>query len=561
MKRFVALAMMGWIAIAGCTPEPNPKGNQLAVDQTLHIAIPEDIGVFEPFDPDQLGSDLDYSIAQNLFDGLFRMDDQLRVVPDLASKMPTISTDGLTYTIPLRPDARFSNGDQVTAADVVYSWNRALIAGGPWASASGYANVFQPIAGYAEFERAVGNRNPPPALAGLSAPDPHTILLRLSGPVGDYFLTQLTLPAAWVVDQRVIQANGEQRWWQRSDSLVGTGPFRMVSRVPGTSMTFAPVRNWWGGAQSLLKKLELDIVPDIETILQGYKSDRYDLVGLGDYGPGAAGTRVASLLAKDPQHANDVRTFIRGRTEWLGFNVRSGPFGGVNGRLGRRALSQAIDRNELARAVCAAGTLCYPATGGLISKGLDAYLGDGSNSGLRFDVAAARAELQAWDPTRSKRGGLTYVYIANSLFRNVGNNLRQQWRKNLGIDVTLQGYDPETFIYDRVFEAYSLFRGSWSGDYDNPKDWYDNLFLAGAPAAASGFDSPQFVNTVTQAENSSGAAATNAYKQADRMLLDEAVIDPLFYYVHTVVVKPYVTGFGANALYEYRWTEIKLLEH
>ncbi|TMD42815.1 MAG: peptide ABC transporter substrate-binding protein [Chloroflexi bacterium] len=563
MKRSVVVATVLWLEVAGCTPKPNPQVNQLAVDQTLRVAIPEDIGVFEPLDPDQLFYPPDYSIAQNLFDGLFRMDDQLRVVPDIAAKMPIISADGLTYTIPLRPDARFSNGDPVTATDVMYSWNRAVIAGGPLASFSGDANVFGHIAGYADVERAIGTGNPPPQLAGLSAPDPHTIQIRLSSPVGDYSLTQLTLPPMLIVDQHVIQAGGEQRWWQHSDSLVGTGPFKMVRRVPGSSMVFAPVPNWWGGgAAPLLKAVELDVVPDAIKVLQGYRSGHYDLVGLGDYGPGAAGTKLASELTGDPAHAAEVHRFIYGRTEWLGFNLQSGPFSGVNGRLGRLALSQAIDPVELARAACASGTLCFPATGGLISKGLDGYLGDGSNNVLRFNVRDARANLQEWDPTGSVRNRITYVYIANSLFRDVAKNLQRQWRRNLGIEVTLQGYDPATFIYDRLSGDYALFRASWAADYNSPENWYDDLFLGnGAPSSAPGYDSPQFVTTVTQAENASGAAAQNAYQQADRMLLEQAVIDPLLYYVHTVVMKPYVAGFGANALYDYRWTAIKLLQH
>jgi oligopeptide transport system substrate-binding protein len=261
------------------------------------------------------------------------------------------------------------------------------------------------------------------------------------------------------------------------------------------------------------------------------------------------------------RNKQDIRSFPIGRTEWLSFNLATGPFAGDSGRNGRLALSQAIDRVALAKAACASRILCFPATGGLISKGLSGYLGDGSNSVLGFDPAAARANLQAWDPSGSKRKQIKYFYITNSLFRNVANNLRQQWHNNLGIDVTLQGYDPDTFIYDRNFDAYALFRGSWGGDYDSPKDWYDNLFLGSAPSGGTGYVAAQFVNGLAEANTSTGATALMLYQQADRMLLDQAVLDPLLYYVHTVVVKPYVRGFGANALYEYRWTEISILQH
>lgn len=560
MTRSSAIGALACLTLAACSPQSPTGVSQLSADQTLRIAVPHDIGLVSPFDPDQISSPLDYAIGQNLFDGLFRMDDQLRVVPDLAKSMPTVSSDGRTYTVSLR-DAIFSNGDPVTASDVLYSWNRAIIAGGPYESASAYASVFQPVAGFQPVEDALASGATPPALAGLQAPDEHTLVIKFSSPASDAFLVELTLPVAWVVDRRVIQLNGEQTWWQSAATLIGTGPFKMVSRVPGTSMSLVPVPHWWGGPTGQLKKVVLDVVPDAEAVAAGYHDGRLDVVGLADYGPNAQGYVLAAALAIDPAHAREVHRFTYGRTEWIGFNTLSGPFGGANGLMGRLALSQAVDRTLLAQAVCRNGMLCEPATGGLISKGLTGYLGDGTDHQLRFDPVAARAALDAWDPTRTLRTKLTYVYIANSMFRDVADDLRAQWRRNLGIDVKLQGYDTHTFLYDRVFGDYSLFRGSWGADYNSPQDWYDNLFLGSGPSSGSGYNSPQFVATVSAADGASGTKAISEYQQADRTLLDQAVIDPLFYYVHTVVVKPYVLGFGANAMYDYRWTELKILQH
>src|SRR5579864_1580792 len=111
----------------------------LASDQTLKFPI---LGDFGTLDPGQLNAETDSEIAQNVFNGLLKFDNNLNIVPDIASAMPTVSSDGLTYTFKLRSDVTFSNGDKVTSKDVLYSWNRAAALQG------GYAYLMTPIVGY-----------------------------------------------------------------------------------------------------------------------------------------------------------------------------------------------------------------------------------------------------------------------------------------------------------------------------------------------------------------------------------------------------------------------------
>jgi oligopeptide transport system substrate-binding protein len=105
-----------------------------------------------------------------------------------------------------------------------------------------------------------------------------------------------------------------------------------------------------------------------------------------------------------------------------------------------------------------------------------------------------------------------------------------------------------------------MFRGSWSGDYNSPQDWYD-LFIGQGNPTGSGYDYQPFFALLNSADASSGPAAEVAYRQAGQMLLDQAIVAPLFYYVRTAVVKPYVDGFGANALYVYSWRDISIRQH
>jgi len=547
---------VGWYARAlalcllldACTPSTTTTKAELADSQTLRAAIPAEISL----DPAQISHDLWYSVAQNLFGGLYRFDDELQEMPDLAAGWPEVSADGLVYTIKIKPDAHFWDGHQVTAQDVIYSWNRAIAVNGP------YASIFLPVAGFQDVENSLVPGRQPIALPGLTSPDSHTIVIRLSAPAG-YFTTTLAFPVTWVVSQGAVESN-RSGWSNEPNLAIGTGPFKLASRTLGRSTTLVPVEHWWKGPTGWLKKVQIDVVPDANAERKGYLDGRFDLIGLGGYGPTSDGAFIGKMLAADSQHAREVHTFPYGRTDWLGFDLKRGPFAGALGLWGRHALSLAVDRKLLAKTVCAGGLLCVQATGGLISRGLAGYLGDGSDPMSAFDLKAAKADLQEWDPDGTKRQNLTYVYLANPLFRDVANNLRDQWKANLGINVRLQGYDTRTFVTERLLGAYALFRGSWAADYNHQQDWYD-IFASQPNATGSGYDDPDFLALLAQADASSGMPADVQYRLTGRMLLDQAVVAPLIYFTRTVVAKEYVQGFGANALYTYPLTDVKILQH
>lgn len=551
----LALISAAVIFVVSCQ-STSPPTVELAADQTLHIPIAEDIGRDNPLDPAKLATDgVEYAIASNVFDGLYRYDEQLREVPDIAQGLPDISADGLTYTFHLRSGVRFWKGDPVTAADVLYSWNRAVT--------TDNGAVFAPVVGYKKVLEASQAGLPPEPLAGISAPDSQTVVVRLTAPTG-YWLEELGLPGAWIVDQKAIEAAGEEDWSTTQDGLVGTGPFRMTDRVAGRSLVFSPVRNWWGGTTGSLQKVELDVVPHAEDQSKGYLDGRYDILGFGLGDPQVTEAASVGALQADPNHRRDVHTWPYGRTDWLGFNAKSGPFSGAKeGRDLRLALSQAIDRRQLAGAVCGSGTKCVPATGGMISKGLIGHLDDGSDVSARFDPKTARAAIKRIDPDGSRLRGLVYYYDAGVLDQAVAANLHAQWSANLGIDVGIRGLGRPTFFTGRALGSYSLFRGSWAADYDHPQDWFD-LFLASPnniSGVAAAYANPELDSLIARADVEPLTTALPLYEQAGRMILNEAALAPLLYYQRAAIVKPHVDGYGANALWDYRWTNVRILSH
>ena len=543
----MAIALIGLLVVVlvGGPKSAQPPAEKLAADQTLSFPILQDVA---DLDPALISAPADVDIMRNVFSGLYKFDAQLREIPDLAVGQPTVSADGLTYTFHLRHSAAFSNGDPITAGDFIYSWNRAADKQGD------FAGLFSVVAGY---DAVAGGRAS--QLSGLAKVDDFTFTATLTRKAG-YFVTEVGLWPFWLVDQKVIASAGEDAWFTKPETLVGSGPFHMTARVPGQSIDLQPVAGWYGGSTGKLTRVHIEVVPDSATQVTQYESGVFSLIGYGRQSlPPAAATRYTS----DSKLKSQLNLVPIGLTFWVGFNIRSGPFAGVDaGRAGRHAFSTAIDRAALVDALCNQKTACVAATGGLISKGLQGYLGDRADANATFDAAAAKAEYKAWDPDGSKVKNLTYTYDSNAFNKAVCSNLTAQWQKNLGVTVTCVEMDRKTFFDDRNGRcAYPAFRQSWSADYDHPQDWFDYLFVTGASSSGSCYSNPNLDKVVATADAQPLSQSVVDYKTAGHMLINDSVFAPLVYGVQLYLSHPYVAGVGGNALYDYDWTQARILQH
>lgn len=538
----VALALC--LVAASCTLGGSAPVEQLAPDQTLSFPIGQEIG---DFDPAQITSPTDVDILRNVFSGLYGFDEHLHLVPDIATSFPDISADGLTYIFHLRHNARFSNGDPITADDVLYSWNRAAAKQGEFAS------LFSPISGY---DLVASGRSA--KLAGLTKTDDYTITATLTKPAG-YWLTEVALWPYWLVDQKVVKAAGDDVWFTEPATLIGSGPFELTAHAPGASLDFAPVAHWYGGSTGVLKHVHVEVVPDQPTQITRYESGVYSLIG---YGRESLTPQTAAKYQTDPTLRQQLEIVPAGVTFWAGFNMSSGPFAGDAGKAGRHAFATSLDRNALADAVCTAGTTCIAATGGVLSKGLAGYLGDGADANAKFDPGAAMSEYKTWDPTGSKVKGLAYSYDTDPFNAAVCQNLAAQWKKNLGVTVGCNEIDRQTFFEQRNGRcAYTLFRQSWSADYNNPQDWFDYLFVSHAPSGGGCYANPNLDALVASGDSQPVGLAISYYQAAGHVLIADTEYAALVYGVQQYLVHPYVAGVGGTALYDLYWTQARILAH
>jgi len=328
----------------------------LASDQTLKFPI---LGDFGTLDPGQLSVETDSEIAQNVFNGLLKFDNDLNIVPDIASSMPTVSSDGLTYVFKLRQDVTFSNGDKVTAKDVLYSWNRAAAMQGAYAgnlaAIDGYDTVSANTKSGAALEKLLEANDASVTLKGLTAPDNYTVQVKLSTQAG-WFLSAIALEATtgMVVDQNVVKTDFDN-WWTKPETFIGTGAFKMTAYTPKQSLDFTAVPNWWGSPKPTLTKVHIDILSNAQSAIQAYEQGSYDLYGYGGYSnaPVDAILRIQGTASEKGQLVIHPKV----RTTWVQFNLvhdkvrtAAGPFllsGGDSAKNLRLAFALATLPKEL----------------------------------------------------------------------------------------------------------------------------------------------------------------------------------------------------------------------
>jgi oligopeptide transport system substrate-binding protein len=551
----------------------------LAANQTLKFAILDDYATLDPAIAD---AETDTEIGQNLFNGLVKFDNNLTVVPDIASAMPVVSADGLTYTFTLRHDVTFSNGDKVTSKDVLYSWNRSASMSGAYGTSYGF--ILSPIAGYdavsknkkvgAALEALLEAKDPSVIMSGLTAPDDYTVVAKLTSAAG-WWLSAIALTdsTGFIVDQNAVKKDFDN-WWSNPDTAVGTGPYKMTSRITKQSEEFAAVPNWWGSPRPTVTKVHIDILQSAASAITAYEQGSYDLYGYGGWSQ-AAGVADIKRIQATANEKDQLLLQPKVRTTWVSFNMVSdasrkakGPFtlaGGQTAHDLRMAFALAVDKVKLAEVVCG-NILCTPALGGLITKGLIGYLGDNADPLGKYDPVKAKQLLQSADPDGSKTRGLTYSYDPETpVFKDSAVFLQDQWQTNLGVHVDLLAVSHHAFIQARLSGKYVITRDGWQADYNHPQDWYSGLWgtVLGCPdsGCTSGYTTPAYDALLAKANAEPLSQALPDYNALAQMLITDVAYVPLFYSVGAFLIKPYVKGAGSNNFADYPWNQIQINSH
>jgi oligopeptide transport system substrate-binding protein len=504
-------------ATAQAQANVQPSGNQEITVNALQ-------GEPDNLDPNRSSFAPEWAVIQRVFEPLLTFDKDLKPAPGAASRYD-VSADGKTYTFPLRPGAKYSDGQPVRAQDFEYSFKRILDP----KTAADYASFFTDagIVGAADFNSGKGSAD----AVGVKALDDNTLQIQVENPIG-YLPDLVALAVVSPVRQDIIEKAGDS-WAQDPATYIGNGPFKMAEWVHQDHITLVPNPNY-NGTQPKLQKVTFLMVTDNEADYAAYRNNERDWTLVPD--------ADVQAVRGDPELSKQAVEYTELTTFWLIMNNGKPPLDKVNVR---KALSKAIDRNALIRDI--ASGVGKPATS-MIPPGMPGYQPD-LGKDIDFDVNGAKQLLaQAGFSDPSTFPELHFRYATSTANQGRAEFIQAQLKQNLGINVVLDSMESKAYQAAYKAKDYDLAYGGWGADYPDPQDWMGGLFGCNASNNKYNYCDQQFDQASLKGDTGTDQnQRLQAYAQAQQILVQDLPVAPLFYRGRMVLVKPWVHGGGPNS--------------
>lgn len=521
------------LALTGCWSRESPvqAGNRT---QILHRSLGADVAELDPHVATGLP---ELNVVSTLFEGLVAEDPQdLHPVPGVAERWD-ISADGLTYTFLLRTNARWSNGEPVTARDFLASFRRVLTP----SFGADYADMLHVVQGAEAYHRG---QMADFAQVGFAAPEDRTLIITLEHPM-PHFLSLLSHPVWFPVHLPTLEKSGPsaQRGgsWTRPESFVGNGPFNLREWRPGKTIVVEKSPHYWDAAHVRLQAIHFHPADSVEAEERAFRAGQLHITE-------ALPVSKVDTYRRDQPGVLRISPFLD--TYFYRLNVTR-PF--LNDRLVRRALSRAIDRTALVEKVTRGGqqpahSFTPPNTAGYELP-----------AGLADDSAAAR-ELLAAAGYPGGRGLPAFDLLINSSgnHRVIAEAVQEMWRRELGVTARLVNMEQKTLLSLRRTRDYQILRSDWAGDYLDPAAFL-GIFTSGSGNNHTGWASADYDALIYEAARTPDTAARHALlRRAETILLAEVPIIPVFHYTTVRLVHPAVRGWHDNPLDHHPYKQVWL---
>jgi oligopeptide transport system substrate-binding protein len=544
--RVIAAGACAVLATVACGNSTSVSSNQPAPPDQQLLRI-DDVTDPNSLDPTQETYSYEAAVGRLMFQPLLQAKTDLSDIEPAAARSYDVSPDGLTYTFHLRPNARWSDGKPVVAADWVYGWKHFL---NP-ALAAGYVDPFfdQTIAGGSNYSNVdVKSASAIDSFLnglGLSAPDPNTFVVKLAAPAG-YFKWVATLWVGAPLRKDIVeQAAGgpfpstdttkAEAWANDPRTIVSNGLFKIAGYTPKDHLDLVPNPNYWGGPAKI-QKLTYYFISDGNTAFAKYRTGALDalLVPVAD----------VTVVRQDPALSKQAKLYPRLSSAWVSYNSKEAPLDNADVRL---ALSKAIDRTKLTQDVLKGTDTPLRS---FIPKGMhgyDASLGDPQ----KFDPAAAKQLLQKAGVTVADLSRFKLLTRDTTGSKTVNEFISQQWRDNLGVNIAVNVVDSKTVtsqIRKGQFDIYGP--DGWIADYPDQQDWFDIFQTGGCHALNWGcVNLPGYDQTVAQADGGKTDSARNAlYQKAQKQLVDAGTVGFLYQAAEYTLIRPYVRGLTITSM-------------
>jgi oligopeptide transport system substrate-binding protein len=503
----------------------------------------------------------DIRLAYALWEGLYTLDPAtLRPILGCADQAQLDSTHTV-WTIHIRPDARWSNGDPLKASDFLFSWRRFLETPGEYTylhfyirGAKQYSSDFTD---YIAARQRGDTTRPAPEFAGVGekALDDKTLVVTLTDPV-PFFPALLAFPPFFPMHEPsmhdFLEPDGRHYNlnFTRPPHLVTNGPYRMAEWSFKRRVRLVASDFYWDRANVKSKVIDQIHAEDGPPAFRTY--ERGDADWLADLDPDLAG----QILAHGGQ--SDLHVFPAFGTYFYSLNClptlpdgRKNPLADVRVR---QALAMSIDREPIVRNV---GRLGQPVSRTYIPPHV--FDGYSSPPGLPYDVQAARKLLAAAGfPDGQGFPRLSILYSSEGFHGDVAQIVRRQWLDNLGISMDPQGVEVKVFAEELHKQQYSVARAGWYGDYNDPTTFTDK-YKSDSDNNDSKWASAEYDRLCAEAQKQTDEhLRLELLSRAENILLTEAPIIPLFTYVNAYMFREQVKGIplAANAMIMFKSVQV-----
>lgn len=571
-----AVVLVGLLSMAG--PAAQPRADFVFINR----------GDVTTLDLSLVSFMQDQRVARLLYEGLTRQDVFSKAhapVPGVALRWD-VSDDQRVYTFHLRDDARWSNGDSLTAGHFVWSWRRSMLPD----YAGDYSSKLYLIRGAEAFARwrtrrlaefaartdVTGDVRRDAAMAlwretleafdqmvGVRAVDDRTLVVELERPT-PYFIDLTSFPIYFPMYEPLVSAYERvdpqtarlrsRPDWTKPPALITNGPFRLVTWDFKREMRLEANTHWHGKDRLAISSIAMPTIEEPNAQVLAFVTGAVDYVT--DVLPAYRGDMIAAKSAFYDEHKDlvaslrrdgldsveidrrlppDPRAHIHAMpafgTYFYNFNCRPtlgdgrpNPF--ADARV-RRAFALAVDREAISTGVRRIGE---PAAATLIPPG--SIAGYASPAGLRTDPDAARALLaQAGFPQGRGLPTIEILFSPDGGHDLIAQSIARDWTRELGVDVALRTRETKVFREDLKSGRYMVCRSGWFGDYGDPTTFLD-INRTGEGHNDRGYANPAYDALLDAAQNETDASARLAIlSRAEALIVEEELpLFPIFHY-------------------------------
>ena len=492
---------------------------QSAIPQILNLG---NGGEPKDLDPHVVTGVPEAHILMNLLEGLVSKDPKtLAPIPGVAETWK-ISKDGKTYTFNLRKNAKWSNGDPVTAQDFIYSWVRLIKA----ETASEYAyQAYYIKNGKAFNEGKISDVN----RLGIKAKDNYTLELQLENPT-PFFLSLLFHHSLYPVHRATLEKYGAR--WTRAENFVGNGAFVLEKWEINRVISVKPNPFYWD--KNIVKLTQANFFPIDKHETEEKMFRAHSLHSVDDLP-----LEKLPLWQKDTTGVFKTHPYLGTYFYW--FNCTKAP---LNNKKVRQALTLAIDRDRIVRLVTRGGQVpatmfTPPGTGGF--QPVARLPKDGGQ------IAKAKLLLaEAGFPNGKGLPTIELLYNTSDNHKKIAEAIQQMWKEALGIEASLFNQEWKVYLDNQQTKNYMVSRAGWIADYNDPNTFLD-MFVTGGGNNHAGYANKAYDDLIEAAKKERNTKKRFAiFQKAEDILLEDVPVLPIYIYARNYLLSKDVQGWYPN---------------